>query len=201
MLETSRIRDFYLEIAPSLASFGQLMGRAFQAQGVIALFNTLLTFILIKVLGVQNEIVLCSIVFICSFIPVLGVVLSSAPIAILAILQPGGDFKLALLAIAGILAIHFIETSILNPKILGDMLHLHPVMVLGILAVGEYFFGVWGLLLGVPVAVYIIRHVILAEGQSLHGAPAPAEGPPAVVAAPTVESKRPEPIEVAGPRS
>ncbi|MFP6739806.1 MAG: AI-2E family transporter, partial [Planctomycetota bacterium] len=64
----------------------------------------------------------------------------------------------------GILVIHLIEAWILNPKILGDMLHLHPVMVLAILAVGEHFFGVWGLLLGVPVIVYILRFVILDEG-------------------------------------
>jgi hypothetical protein len=70
---------------------------------------------------------------------------------------------MALEVIGAILVIHFIETSILNPKILGDMLHLHPVMVLAVLAIGEHFFGVWGLLLGVPVAVYIVRCVILDE--------------------------------------
>ncbi len=171
-LENSRIRDFYLEIAPSLISFGRLIGRAFLAQGVIAIFNTILTYLAVWALGIQNEIFLCSIVFICSFIPVLGVVLSSAPIAVMALIQPEGTIWLALQAIGAILIIHFIETSILNPKILGEMLHLHPVLVLGILAVGEHFFGVWGLLLGVPVAVYIIRHVIL--GEDVHLTPATA---------------------------
>ncbi len=168
-LEQSSVRDFYREIAPGLINFGRLIGRSFQAQGLIALCNTLLTFILIKVLGIENPIFLASLVFLCSFIPVLGVVISSVPIAVVAITQQGGGnfidngFLLALAAVAGVLVVHFIETSILNPKILGDMLHLHPVMVLGILAVGEYFFGVWGLLLGVPVAVYIFRCVILGE--------------------------------------
>jgi predicted PurR-regulated permease PerM len=106
---------------------------------------------------------LCAIVFVCSFIPVLGVVLSSIPIAIVALVQRDGSMFLALQAIAGILVIHFIETSLLNPKILGDMLHLHPVAVLAVLAIGEHFFGVWGLLLGVPIAVYIFRCVILNE--------------------------------------
>ena len=48
-------------------------------------------------------------------------------------------------------------------EILGEMLHLHPVLVLGILVVGEHFFHVWGLLLGVPIMVYIIHYVILEE--------------------------------------
>ncbi|HVR73005.1 MAG TPA: AI-2E family transporter [Planctomycetota bacterium] len=162
-LKQSRVRDFYQEIAPGLYNFGRLIGRAFQAQGVIAVFNTLLTFVAIRLLGIQNEIFLCAIVFFCSFIPVLGVVLSSVPIAIMAIVQPDGSIFLALQSIVAILVIHFIETSVLNPKILGEMLHLHPVMVLAVLAIGEHFFGVWGLLLGVPVTVYIIRCVILNE--------------------------------------
>jgi predicted PurR-regulated permease PerM len=34
-------------------------------------------------------------------------------------------------------------------------------MVIAILLVAEHFFGMWGLILGVPVAIYIIRVVIL----------------------------------------
>jgi predicted PurR-regulated permease PerM len=183
-LEESPVRDFYREIAPGLIGFGRLIGRAFQAQGVIAICNTLLTFTAIKTLMIQNEVFLSAIVFICSFIPVLGVVISSVPIAIMAVIQPVGSgmihdgFLLALAAVGAVLVVHFIETSILNPMILGDMLHLHPVMVLGILAVGEYFFGVWGLLLGVPVSVYIFRCVLLQEEIDFSGKKPPPGGKP-----------------------
>lgn len=160
-LQRSRAQDFYREIAPGLAAFGMLIGRAFQAQGVIAVCNTLLTFALIRALDIPFETFLCTIVFICSFIPVLGVILSSIPIAVIAFQYIG--FEVAALSIGGILLIHFFETSVLNPKILGQMLHLHPVLVLGILVIGEHFFKVWGLLLGVPVMVYIIHYVILGH--------------------------------------
>jgi predicted PurR-regulated permease PerM len=53
------------------------------------------------------------------------------------------------------------------------MLHLHPVMVIGILAISEHFFGVWGLLLGVPVIVYLIRCVIMGEDILAEGALSP----------------------------
>jgi predicted PurR-regulated permease PerM len=162
-LEQTRLRHFYFEIAPSLVSFGQLMGRAFQAQAVIAIVNSLLTYAAIRILGIQSDLVLTAVVFVCSFIPVLGVVISSVPIAIVALVQPDGGFLLAVQAIVAIIIVHFIEASFLNPKIVGDMLHLHPVLVLAVLAIGEHFFGVWGLLLAVPVTVYVIRYVILAE--------------------------------------
>jgi predicted PurR-regulated permease PerM len=115
-------------------------------------------------LQIENSLFLSLIVFLGSFIPVLGVVLSGAPICAVAIVQDGGSLMLALWVIIGILVVHFIETSILNPKIVGTFLHLHPVLVLVILAIGEHFFGAWGLLLGLPIAVYIFRIVILDEG-------------------------------------
>jgi predicted PurR-regulated permease PerM len=163
-LSRTGFRHVYWEIKPGLVSFGLLIGRAFQAQGIIAIVNSALTWIAIHFLEIQNAAFLCFIVFLCSFVPVLGVVFSSVPIAIMALTQDGGSFTLAVSSIAAILLIHFLETSVLNPRILGNMLHLHPVLVLTILAVCEHFFGVWGLLLGVPVVVYIIRFVILQEG-------------------------------------
>jgi predicted PurR-regulated permease PerM len=163
-LKASRVSSLYDEIAPGIVSFGRLMGRAFQAQAVIAFFNMLLTLVALQILGIENKVFLSTVVFLCSFIPVLGVVFSSVPIAIIAIVQPDGSVMLAVWSIVAVLLVHFIETSILNPRILGNMLHLEPVLVLAILAIGEHFFGVWGLLLGVPIMVYIIRVVILKEG-------------------------------------
>jgi predicted PurR-regulated permease PerM len=173
LLADSRARKIYFELAPSIASFGKLIGRAFEAQAVIAIVNSILTFIAIQFLGIQNSAFLCAIVFLCSFIPVLGVVFSSLPIAVMALIQDGGGLMLALSAVGAILIVHFIETSLLNPKIVGDMLHLHPVMVIGILAISEHFFGVWGLLLGVPVIVYLIRCVIMGEDILAEGALSP----------------------------
>jgi predicted PurR-regulated permease PerM len=89
---------------------------------------------------------------------------------------PGG-FILALELVGCVLLIHFIETTLLNPKIMGDMLKLHPLLVLIILLVGEHFFGVWGLLLGVPVTVYIFRFVILKTPEASDDTDIPA--PPA----------------------
>jgi predicted PurR-regulated permease PerM len=118
--------------------------------------------------------VLSVIVFVCSFIPVFGVILSGIPIVIVAIVQPGGSIIIALEMVAVILAIHFLESNVFNPRIVGHVLHLHPVLVLVVLLVAEHFFGVWGLLLGMPVAVFVISHVILGEPIPGVDAPLPA---------------------------
>ena len=171
-LEDSHVSDFYREIAPGLVSFGSLMGRAFQAQAIIAVMNAMLTLTALSIFEVENRAFLCTIVFICSFIPVVGVILSSVPIALMCLQQPGGGIVLVLELVAAIIVIHFIETTVLNPKVMGDMLKLHPLLVLIILVVGEHFFGIWGLLLGVPVCVYIFRYVILRKDEA-PGSPVP----------------------------
>ncbi|MFH2001316.1 MAG: AI-2E family transporter [Planctomycetota bacterium] len=161
-LETSRMSEFYKEVCPGLVSFGSLMGRAFQAQALIAIVNTMLTLSALYILDMPHKTFLSAIVFICSFIPVVGVIISSIPMVVVGLQEPNG-LIVALELVGCVLIVHFIETTLLNPKIMGDMLKLHPLLVLIILLVGEHFFGVWGLLLGVPITVYIFRFVILKD--------------------------------------
>lgn len=177
-LETSRMSNFYEEVCPGLISFGSLMGRAFQAQALIAVVNTLLTLSALYILDMPHKTFLSAIVFICSFIPVVGVIISSIPMVVVGLQEPNGII-VALQLVGCILLIHFLETTLLNPKIMGDMLKLHPLLVLIILLVGEHFFGVWGLLLGVPVTVYIFRFVILRDRRVV----------------PRLEPERPQPEE------
>lgn len=162
-LRESRLAGLYARLVPNLAAVARLIGRSFAAQGVIAVFNTLLTLALMRLLGLGNELLLAALVFIASFIPVLGIILSGIPIALQALLQPDGSLDLALYALLGIAVIHVIESMLLSPRIVGRFLHLHPVLVLAVLVVGEHLFGIWGLLLGVPVAVYAIHAGVLGE--------------------------------------
>ena len=48
-----------------------------------------------------------------------------------------------------------LEGSVISPKIVGDKVGLHPMIVILSVLVGAQFFGFWGLLLAVPVAAII----------------------------------------------
>jgi predicted PurR-regulated permease PerM len=178
-LRDTRVAGLYARIVPHLVALARLIGRSFAAQGLIAVFNTLFSFALFRIIGLENELLLCSVVFIASFIPVLGIILSAIPISLQALLQPDGSLALALYALLGVAIIHTIEATVLSPKIVGKVLHLHPVLVMVVLVVGERLFGMWGLLLGVPVAVYIIHAGVLAEAIPGVYEPAPGPGRPA----------------------
>jgi predicted PurR-regulated permease PerM len=157
-LRTSRVGDFYQEAAPPIARFGIVLGRAVEAQAVIAVVNTVLTLIGLLLLDIPLVAMLSIIVFVCSFVPVLGVFISTTPIVLVA-LNTGGP-GLSLAAIGLVILIHAIEAYVLNPIIYGRHLKLNPVLTLIILYVGYHAFGLWGMLLGVPVARYFIHDVI-----------------------------------------
>jgi predicted PurR-regulated permease PerM len=158
-LSHTKIGFIYDEVADNIAGFGMVLGRALEAQMFIAICNTILTAIGLWMMGLtQNLLVLSAIVFVFSFIPVFGTILSSIPICLLA-LQTGGVTTMVL-AILMICAVHALETYVLNPQIYGHHMHMNPVLVLIVLTIGGKLFGVWGLLLGIPIVNYVFRHAI-----------------------------------------
>ena len=166
-LQNSKLRFIYLEVADSIKSFADVLGKSLEAQLIIAIVNSLLTAIGILILGIgQNVAFLSVIVLFCSFIPVAGVFISSIPIALVALQTSGLQTMIG--AIAMIIIIHLIEGYILNPRIYGTYMRINPIIVLIILTIGGKLFHIWGLVLGVPVCTYIFGYAIRhsrKEGQ------------------------------------
>ncbi|MGH7150861.1 MAG: AI-2E family transporter [Planctomycetota bacterium] len=154
-IRASRIGWLYEEVRGTVVEFGAILGRTIESQAVIAMANTLLTYVGLTILGIPSKFLLSTIVFLCSFIPVLGVFISTTPIGLVA-LSTGG-FVLVLECVAMVTLVHMVEAYILNPRITGSFVHLNPVFVLAVLFIGEHLFGIWGLILGVPVAVTLLR--------------------------------------------
>ena len=143
-----------------------MLGKAFRAQAIIALCNTVLTAIGMWYFDVPNIALLSVVVCFCGFIPILGTFLSSVPILLFGV-QAGG---LALLVklIALIALVHAFEAYVLNPRITAGVLHVHPILVLVLLLIGERFFGIWGMVLGVPLGYYVIK-VLTTKDEALAG--------------------------------
>ena len=97
---------------------------------------------------------LALIVFILGFIPVFGMFLSSIPILLVA-LGNGGIF-VAIACVGMITFVHAVEAYYLNPKIVSSFIHFPMFLTFIILLTSEHFFGLIGLLVGVPLfAIFI----------------------------------------------
>ncbi|MCL1966271.1 MAG: AI-2E family transporter [Fibromonadales bacterium] len=155
-LEKSRMAFVFHEVKPGIMQFSGLLGKAFEAQFFIAVINSILTGIGLWVLGIGKYAgFLITTVFLCSFVPIVGVFISSLPICMVS-LKDYGVFQM-FLAVGMIALIHAIEAYILNPRIYGSRMRMNPVVVLGILTVFGKLFGVWGLILGVPLCTWFFK--------------------------------------------
>ncbi len=125
-----------------------------RGQLLICLVNAILTWIGLMVVGVKYAFLLALVAGVFSLIPIFGTIISSIPIMIVAMIsgEQGPAFGPPLLMLAWISGIHLLEANVLNPKIIGDSAHMHPVIVVFALLAGENLYGLTGALLAVPAA-------------------------------------------------
>ncbi len=166
-LASTKLRFIYGSVAGNIRDFSLVLGKALEAQLIIAIINSFLTAIGISLLGLGEHVAFLSmIVFFCSFFPVIGVFVSSIPVCLIA-LQTAG-LQSMFLAILLITIIHLVEGYILNPRIYGSYMRINPVIILIILTIGGKLFNFWGLILGVPICTYIFGHAIRFKKKEEH---------------------------------
>jgi predicted PurR-regulated permease PerM len=91
------------------------------------------------------------IVAIFSVVPYLGLVLSLIPAIFIALVS--GSVIVSLMKVAVVYGLtQLLEASVISPRIVGESVGLHPVLVLLALTLGGSFFGFVGLLIAVPAA-------------------------------------------------
>ena len=100
------------------------------------------------ILGVPLAIPLGVLVFLGSFVPVIGALISGAVAVLLALVALGPVQALIMLGI--VLLVQQLESHILQPLIMGKAVSLHPLAVIFSVAGGSIIFGAVGALFAVP---------------------------------------------------
>ncbi len=122
---------------------------------VVCLVVGLAATILLLILGVDLAVLLGTIVALLDIVPLIGPWLGGIPAVLIALLDRPAK---AVWVAVGFFAIQEIESLFLTPRISGSAVRFHPAVVMVILVVGAEVAGLWGMVLGVPVAA-IIRDV------------------------------------------
>lgn len=151
---TSKIGCFSKDVAYLGKKFINTFGVVLEAQFLIALVNTALTTIGLSLMGFPQLLSLALMIFIFSLIPVAGVIISCIPLALIGYTVGGiQDVVYVLIMIA---VIHMFESYFLNPKLMSSKTDLPVFYIFIILMFSEHFFGVWGLVIGIPVFVFLL---------------------------------------------
>ena len=109
----------------------------------------------LTVVGIENAVVIALLIAVFDILPVLGTGGIMIPWAAITAIQ--GEFKLALALFAVYIVVTIIR-NIIEPKIVGSQLGLHPVATLASLFLGAQLFGVVGLF-GFPIGLSLLRYL------------------------------------------
>jgi len=101
------------------------------------------------IVGVPLALPLAALVFLSSFIPIVGALVSGIVATLVALVTVGPVG--ALIVIAGVIAVQQVEAHFLQPVLLGRGVNVHPLAVVLSLAAGAMLAGIVGALLAVPL--------------------------------------------------
>jgi len=160
-------QDLYFFGKKFVATFGVVI----EAQFFIAIVNTVLTTIVLAFMHLPQLAVLALMVFILSLIPVAGVIISFIPLSLVG--YSVGGLQDVLYLIITIVVVHALEAYVLNPNFMASKTNLPIFYTFVVLLVGEHFFGVWGLICGVPVFTFLLDIL----GVKRHNEPLPPAKP------------------------
>lgn len=149
--EISYIYDYFVNYGGGFCrTFGQVM----KVQVLIAFINSILTVIALSIFGYPAIGGLGLMIFLLGLIPVAGVIISFIPLSVIGF-SIGGLVVVGKLVIF-IMLLHAFEAYILNPKLMSRKTRLPVCFVFLILLIGEHYLGIWGLLIGVPVFIFLM---------------------------------------------
>lgn len=136
------------------------------------------------ILGVPLALPIAIIVFLFSFIPLVGATLSGAIASLVALVD--GGWTTALLMLAAVLIVQQIEGNVLYPWLFGKAASIHPLAVLLTISAGTLTMGLIGAVIAIPILATLYA---FKRGLRIGPAIEEAERPPISTQVPVLAQK------------
>lgn len=153
------------EVQRIMKEINQALNGFFRGQILVSLFVGLFIYGGLLLLGIPYALFIGFLAGIFDIIPYFGPVLGFVPAATFALLKSPLTVVWVLLLFV---AANQIENGVISPKIIGDRVGLHPLVVILALFIGGDLMGLVGMLLAVPVAAIlrvILDYLLLRRAQ------------------------------------
>jgi len=150
-LVPSRQRDTIFGLARET---DDVLGAFLRGQVLVMLALSIIYAAGLSLVGLKFAIAIGVVAGLVSFVPYLGFVFGILLAGLTVVLEPDPLWRLG-----GVIATFWIaqviEGSVLTPKLVGDRIGLHPVIVIFSIAAGGQLFGFFGILLALPAAAVL----------------------------------------------
>ncbi|KAB2881283.1 AI-2E family transporter [bacterium] len=119
-----------------------------------AFIIAMVTWVVLEILGVQFGLILGLVTGFLSIIPYVGPILTFFVGIVLGLINPSPESSIIkILAVLGVIQI--LDLIIISPKVVGEKLGLHPVLLIFSLLVFGKLLGILGLLISIPVTAIL----------------------------------------------
>ncbi len=132
-------------------------------QTLISALTTVLTYVTLLILGVENAIFLSVLIFVLNYIPTIGSIVAAFVPLLFAIVQPDWPgwmpdsvYINAFIVFGAVSFWQFVIGNFLQPRMMGDSLNLSALVVLISLAVWGALWGIAGMFLSAPLTVLLM---------------------------------------------
>jgi predicted PurR-regulated permease PerM len=144
-------RDTIFELARET---DEVLGAFLRGQILVMLALAVIYTIGLSIVGLKFAIAIGVVAGLVSFVPYLGFVFGIGLAGLTVVLEPNPLWNLVGVVATFTIA-QMIEGSLLTPKLVGDRIGLHPVLVIFAVAAGGQLFGFFGILLALPAAAVL----------------------------------------------
>ena len=151
------LRDYITQFLPNklrepvgkvLSDVNQQLSNYVRGQITVAVIVAIMFIIFFKIIGLRYAVALGVTAGILNLVPYLGSFLAMIPALVLGLIA--GPVMLLKVIIVFIVE-QTIEGRFVSPLILGSQLNIHPITILFVLLTSGSMFGIWGVLLGIPI--------------------------------------------------
>lgn len=131
------------------------IGLWMQGQFVLVLLITVLTYLGLSVLGVNNPLLLAVFAGVMELIPLFGIIIAIIPAVTISVLQ--GGITLGLLVLGLYVIIQQFESNLFYPLVVKKIVGIPPILTILMLVIGAKLAGFLGILLSVPLTAVLME--------------------------------------------
>ncbi len=153
MDKRKKFNDTLEKIENSLAQY-------FRVKTLMSLLTASLSFLVLKIIGVDASLFWAFLIFALNYIPTIGSLIATVFPAVFSLLQ-FGTFMPFIIIILLVSTIQMIVGNLIEPKLMGKTLNVSPMVTIIALAVWGELWGVIGMLFSVPITVIMI--IVLSQ--------------------------------------
>lgn len=150
----SKLHWMYEDMRYFARKFSNSFGAVIQTQLLISAINTLISMVVLSIMGFPSVFGLAAMIFVLGLVPVAGVFISLVPLCLIGYVT--GGISRVIWVIVLIAVLHALEGYVLNPKLMSNKTELPVFVTFLVLLIAEHVIGLWGLVIGLPIAVFLL---------------------------------------------